>query len=115
MSDSTHSDPLPPAGPGPAPDDLPPPVWGHELAVVAGGATSWLWDGYLARGCVTLLTSQWKSGKTTLLALLLARREAGGELAGLAVAPGRTAVVSEEAALLWEERRQRLGFGPSAA
>jgi hypothetical protein len=26
----------------------------------------WLWDGYLARGSVTLLTSQWKTGKTTL-------------------------------------------------
>src|SRR5262245_49475628 len=28
---------------------------------------SWLWDGYLAPGLVTLLTAQWKSGKTTLL------------------------------------------------
>jgi AAA domain len=33
---------------------------------------SWLWHGYLAAGNVTLLTSQWKSGKTTLLAVLLA-------------------------------------------
>jgi AAA domain len=27
----------------------------------------WLWDGYLARKHLTLLTGQWKIGKTTLL------------------------------------------------
>ncbi len=93
---------------------LPPVLWGDELAAV-GGTTVWLWDGYLAAGNITLLTSQWKSGKTTLLSVLLARRESGGQLGGLDVRPGRTAVVSEEPALLWNERRQRLGFGPSAA
>jgi AAA domain-containing protein len=34
---------------------------------------TWLWPGYLGAGRVTLLTSQWKSGKTTLVSLLLAR------------------------------------------
>jgi hypothetical protein len=43
---------------------------------------SWFWYGYLGPGKVTLLTSQWKSGKTTLLALLLARMQSGGVLAG---------------------------------
>ncbi len=104
MSDATRADT---AG-------LPPVLWGDELAA-AGGTTVWLWDGYLAAGNVTLLTSQWKSGKTTLLSVLLARRESGGQLAGLDVRRGLTAVVSEEPALLWNERRQRLGFGPSAA
>jgi hypothetical protein len=96
-------------------DFLPAEVWGEELASVVRGQTSWLWDGYLAHGNVTLLTGQWKSGKTTLLSILLARRETGGPLAGLAVTAGRTAVVSEEPALLWNERRERLGFGPSVA
>src|SRR6516164_3576490 len=91
-------------------------VWGDELARVAAAQTTWLWHGYLAHGNVTLLTSQWKSGgKTTLLSVLLARREAGGQLAGLAVTAGRTAVVSEESPVLWNERRRKLGFGPSAA
>src|SRR5262249_25277614 len=31
----------------------------------------WLWHGIIARGNLTLLTSRWKSGKTTLLAGLL--------------------------------------------
>src|SRR6202007_2157095 len=43
----------------------------------------WLWQGYLSPGKVTLLTSQWKSGKTTLVSLLLARMQQGGQLAGL--------------------------------
>ena len=36
-------------------------------------AVDWLWHGFAARGNVTLLTSQWKSGKTTLLSVLMAR------------------------------------------
>jgi hypothetical protein len=36
-------------------------------------AMPWLWHGYLAPGKVTLLTSEWKSGKTTLTAHLFAR------------------------------------------
>jgi hypothetical protein len=106
-----------PVSPAPAPSvpSLPPDVWGNDLGAVTAATTSWLWDGYLAHGNVTLLTSQWKSGKTTLLSILLARRESGGDLAGLALAPGRTAVVSEEPALLWNERRQKLSFGSSVA
>jgi hypothetical protein len=50
--------------------------------------TSWLWHGLLAPGKMTLLTSLGKSGKTTLLAHLLAHRQRGGEFLGQAVAPG---------------------------
>jgi len=49
---------------------------------------NWLWGGYLAPGNVTLLTGLWRAGKTTLIAALLARMQAGGSLAGLAVRPG---------------------------
>jgi hypothetical protein len=41
-----------------------------------------LWHGYLGPGKVTLLTSQWKSGKTTLFSLLLAGRSSGCPAAG---------------------------------
>jgi hypothetical protein len=54
---------------------------------------NWLWRGYLAAGQVTLLTSQWKMGKTTLMAILLAKLNSGGELAGQAVTPARAAIV----------------------
>jgi hypothetical protein len=75
---------------------------------------SWLWHGYLAAGSVTLLTSRWKAGKTTLLSVLLARRATGGVLAGRPLTAGKTAVVSEESASHWNLRRRRLDFGSHA-
>jgi hypothetical protein len=75
------------------------------------GELNWLWRGYLAPGQLTLLTSLWKSGKTTLLSILLARLKDGGELLGLPVRPARALVVSEESVALWHLRRQRLVFG----
>jgi RecA-family ATPase len=60
------------------------------------GPLPWLCDGYLCRHALTLLTGQPKIGKTSLLAALLARMGAGGELAGRRVEPGRAAVISEE-------------------
>jgi hypothetical protein len=71
--------------------------------------TSWLWRGYLGPGKVTLLTSQWKSGKTTLVSLLLARMQQGGQLAGLPVAAGKAFVISEESQADWRPRFGRLG------
>src|SRR5689334_10604184 len=38
----------------------------EELERSGAPPMNWLWTGYLAPGQVTLLTSQWKSGKTTL-------------------------------------------------
>jgi hypothetical protein len=65
----------------------------------------------LAGGQVTLLTSQWKMGKTTLMAILLAKLQRGGELAGQAIAPARAAIVSEESADMWSLRASRLDMG----
>jgi hypothetical protein len=72
---------------------------------------NWLWRGYLAPGQLTLLTSLWKSGKTTLLALLLSRLKDDGDLLGLPVRPARALVLSEEGTDLWQQRRDRLVFG----
>lgn len=85
-------------------------VWLHEQPP-SPSPLSWLWRGYLAHGFLTLLTSQWKTGKTTLLAVLLARHVTGGLLAGQPLTAGRVAVVSEESLDLWEVRRSRLDFG----
>lgn len=74
-------------------------------------AIDWLWDGYLAPGNVTLLTSQWKAGKTTLVSVLLARLAGGGTLAGRAVRAGRAVVVSEEPIANWEGRNGGRPFG----
>lgn len=84
----------------------------------------WLWHGLLAPGKLTLFTSLWKSGKTTLLAHLLARRvpvadsaQPGGQaqpdrdFLGLAVKPGVTLIVSEEPPDLWPERKRQHRLG----
>ena len=88
----------------------------HELAARAGPSTkvSWLWQGYLAAGQITLLTSQWKTGKTTLLAVLLERMHSGRALASRKVRRGRAAVITEESPIHWRLRGQRLDFGAQA-
>ena len=90
---------------------IPQDVWDHEVTEAVSPPISWLWHGFVAQGNLTLLTSQWKAGKTTLLSLLLARRKQGGQLAGLAVNPGKSVVVSEEPLSLWADRARRYGFG----
>src|SRR6266849_10698294 len=92
------------------------PVGAFRLQSLGGPAPNsdemnWLWRGYLAPGQLTLLTSLWKSGKTTLLSVLLSRMKDGGELLGLPVRPAKALVVSEENPALWHRRRQRLTFG----
>lgn len=106
----------PPAIPSPAVRFSP--VAGPYTAVVCADLHSapaserdWLWDGYLRPGEITLLTSQWKSGKSTVVAVLLARMQTGGELAGRAVRAGKVVIVSEEDAALWHERSTALGLG----
>jgi len=92
-------------------DQFPHEIWDHELTACQQPAADWLWHGLLARGNMTLLTAMNKSGKTTLLSLLLSRRKHGGTLAGLAVQPGKTVVVSEEDATLWAARGRERDFG----
>ena len=82
-----------------------------EVRAAAVARIDRLWQGYLAPGSMTLLTSVWKAGKTTLLAVLLHRMKSGGLLAGSKVAAGKAVVVSEEDPALWERRSRHLDFG----
>jgi hypothetical protein len=72
----------------------------------------WIWDGLVAEQAVTLLSAPEKTGKTTLLSLLLDRRREGGGLLGREVHPGRTFLCSEEDGNLWALRQPPLDFGP---
>src|SRR5437868_1560245 len=92
---------------------IPQEVWSHAIALRPQTSIDWLLHGFVATGNITLLTSQWKAGKTTLLTLLLSRRAQGGTLAGLAVRPGKSVVVSEEPESVWGERIRRLQLGDS--
>ncbi len=75
---------------------------------------SYLWDGYLDPGRITLLTSRWKTGKTTLLTGLMQGLEKGGEFLGQPLRPGKALVVSEEPQEIWAERLERMPIGPHA-
>jgi hypothetical protein len=72
----------------------------------------WIWEGVVAEDAVTLLSAPEKTGKTTLLSLLLDRSRQGGQLLGRAVRPGRTILCSEESDTLWALRQPPLDFGP---
>jgi AAA domain len=77
-------------------------------------AVDWLWHGYLARGNLTLLTSLWKAGKTTLVAGLLRAVAVGGDFLGCRCQRARALVVSEESREHWAERLRLIPVGGSA-
>ncbi len=83
----------------------------HALMAHDRSVKPWLWKGFLAPGETTLLTSLWKSGKSTLISVLLSKMRSGGELAGMPVAPCNVAIVTEEPAEKWAERGRQLIFG----
>jgi AAA domain-containing protein len=93
----------------------------HKRAAISHGndwvqgldrAVPWIWDGLIAEDAITLLAALEKTGKTTLLSLLLDRRREGGQLLGRTVRPGRTILCSEESTSLWALRQPPLNFGP---
>jgi hypothetical protein len=88
-------------------------IWSDDIQSAPEEPIDWIWEGFIARGNLTLLTSQPKGGKTTLLSILLGLRVTGGTLAGLAVRPGKTVVISEEARSFWSERTRKHQFGSS--
>ena len=79
---------------------------------VAPEQTAWLWDGYISRGDVTLLTSEWKTGKTTMLCGFLQNFGTGTPFLGRATRAGKAWVVSEESVAVWRERLTLMPVGP---
>jgi hypothetical protein len=59
--------------------------WGNDSLKSSRRAVSWIWDGLIADQAITLCSAPEKTGKTTLLSLLLDRRREGGQLLGRAV------------------------------
>src|SRR6058998_1154843 len=86
--------------------------YGNEWVQTVKQPVPWIWEGVVAEEAITLLSAPEKTGKTTLLSLLLDRRREGGQLLGRAVRPGRTVLCSEENDRLWALRQPPLDFGP---
>jgi len=73
----------------------------------------WVWHDRLPAGGACLLTGQWRSGKSTLASMLLARTATGGMLAGHAVRTGRAIVLTNQCKAVWANRHKAFGFGPN--
>lgn len=84
-----------------------------EMSKKTTGDVNWLWEGYIAFGSITLFTSRWKTGKTTLISALLSRMNQGGMLAGSAVKAAPAVVMSEETPAVWVARNRKTPFGPN--
>jgi len=61
----------------------------------------WIWPGYVARGTMTLLTSKWKCGKSTLIRHLLRDLHRGGGLVPEPLDDLRVLVMTEETNSQW--------------
>ena len=81
-------------------------------AAPAAASVEWLWNGFLMPGDIALLTSQWKTGKTTLLSGLLRHLADGKPFLGRATRPARAFVVSEESHAQGGERLRLTPIGP---
>ncbi len=84
--------------------------WIDELRTAGAPPLDWLWPGYLVKRGVTVMTSREKSGKTTLISVLLSKTAAGGNLLTIPVTPARVVVVTEEMETLWLNRDGTLKF-----
>src|SRR5579859_6442062 len=80
--------------------------YGNDCLQAREQPIPWIWDGLVAEDAITLLSAPEKTGKTTLLSLLLDRRREGGQLLGRKVRPGRTLLCSEENSRLWDLRQE---------
>lgn len=65
----------------------------------------WLWEGYVARGHITLLSALWKAGKTTLIAELFRAMQSESVFAGQNTKTCRVLYLSEERETQWVQRR----------
>jgi AAA domain len=91
--------------------------WTPVPIITDGGAdirVEWVWGegerGFVASGEITDLYGLWKSGKSTLIAALLASR--GRTLADKPVAPVPVLLITEESARRWARRANALSISP---
>jgi AAA domain len=77
-------------------------------------ATAWLWQGSIARGSITLLTGQWKTGKTTLMTGFLQRLGDCQPFLGRRCESAKVLVASQESHDRWRERLRAMPVGPHA-
>jgi hypothetical protein len=71
---------------------------------------SWIWEGYIAKGGITLLTADPKAGKSEFIRGLLRAIENEVEFIGQPTTKTNVLVISEEPVADWVEKREEFGF-----
>lgn len=74
------------------------------------GNKEWLWENYIAKGHITLLSALWKAGKSTLLRCLLSAMQTQEEFAGQPTFRRKVLIISEESPSEWVEKRQEFNL-----
>lgn len=73
--------------------------------------TKWVWEGFLAKCCITLMSAWPKTGKTTLLThFLKAQDQMNSSFLGFDLKSTKTLVISEEHPNIWYARREAFVF-----
>lgn len=65
----------------------------------------WIWEGFVAKKHITLLSALFKAGKTTLIANFLKTLQDNGRLAGQNTNKASVLILSEESDTIWARRR----------
>lgn len=68
----------------------------------------WIWENYIARGYITLLSALWKAGKSTLLRCLFLAMAEEEEFAGQPTKAAKVLVLSEESKGDWSDKKEDL-------
>ena len=66
----------------------------------------WIWENYIARGNITLLSALWKAGKSTFLRCLFQAMAHAEEFAGQPTKKCKVLVISEEARGEWADKKE---------
>ena len=75
----------------------------------------WVWEGFIAKGHLTLFSALWKAGKSTLVSHLLKSISEGVPFVGYATQLTKVLVVSEESEGIWVRRRDDIGLSKNIA
>jgi hypothetical protein len=74
-----------------------------------------LWEGYIPRNTITLLSGYWKAGKTTFFVWFILSLIQGVDFLGRKTRLAKVLVITEEDADIWCDRRDALGLTDQVA
>ncbi len=86
-----------------------------QLLAEATEGIAWIWEGYLARGALTVLGVREKAGNSTLVWALISAMSQGRDFLGRATTPTPMVVLTEEPTAAIAEKVERFGIPGDAS